>query len=719
MSNEEKARFNYENYRYCFDNGHQQWLVVAARCFDFWNNKQWSDADRAKLTRAGRPALTFNIIEAMTRAAKGMQRALRNDVRFQPTSPDAIEGAHVRDAVWMQVQTQNKLDFLESDVYMRGYITGRAYYDTRVDFDDSLQGTVRITTPRSQDVILDPSILDYDPRTWPQVFTRRWTNLLDIRNLFGRAAADELEKRGTPSWTEIDDDIMGRTLSELPFYAYGYSPGQIDNKLVRAFMLIDRQYLVLKTKECFVDTRTGDFSEIPENWDRERIKKVLDTVPGLATMRRSVKTVRWTVSCNDVLLHDEDSPYDRFTITPFFPNFLDGITQSSVEPLLDPQMLYNKVTSQELHIINTTANSGWVSKVGNIKNYTAQQLEEQGAKTGIVLEVEDVAQTVKVQPNSVPSGHDRLSFKADKLMRDIAGMPDGARGFAREDVANEAIMTNQAAADINFAGPLGNLHRSKQLLAENVESCVRTYYTETRVIMINRGTTYRPEYDMLTINQPTAEGEVLNDITQGKYTTTLIPAPSRASLSEGEFEALVKLRREVGIQIPDDIMIELAPIADKLKVIQAIKGDSNSAQQQLAAAEQRNAELEAQLTQAKTEKEQAAAALNEARANKAQIEAERDPDASYERVETHRIETEAAIAREQLASKERMDSQKLGVQRRTADRNTAVALTKIQADTAKNTQNNIAKIASVKHAPPKPAPTVKKPTKPKKPAGAK
>ena len=59
--------------------------------------------------------------------------------------------------------------------------------------------------------------------------------------------------------------------------------------------------------------------------------------------------------CDNVVLHDDWSPYKHFTVVPYFPVFVHGHTLGMVENLLDPQEILNKVSSQELHIVNTTA----------------------------------------------------------------------------------------------------------------------------------------------------------------------------------------------------------------------------------------------------------------------------------------------------------------------------------------------------------------------------
>jgi hypothetical protein len=668
------ARSQYENYRFCYDNGHDQWVKKASVCFDFWRSRQWDPAVKARLEREGRPALTFNVIESLVRSMKGVQRALRNDVRFMPVADANAESARVQDAIWMHTQQQNDLDFVETDIYEKGLIMGRAFYDVRVSYDNSMQGDIIVRPRRSQDVVLDPSIDMYDPDEWPQVIVRRWVSYKDIENLWGKEKADAIGFSALPQWMDYEDNFLAQQMGDLPYYRHG---GFVDMENTRGLLLLDRQYFVVKQKDVFVDVETGDFSEIPETWDHNRIARVLASTPGVATMRRKVKTVRWDVTCESVVLHSDDSPYKHFTTVPFFPSFVDGVDVGAVENLIDAQQLYNKITSSELHIISTTANSGYKLKRGSLKNMTVQELEANGARTGFIAELDDVGDLEKITPNSVPQGHDRLSFKADQIMRSLSGVSDSGRGFARDDASGGKVLQDQAAQEVNFAGWLGNLHRSKRLLASRVLDCAQAHLTETRTIMINRGTALVPNAEEVTLNQPTAEGRMLNDVTRGKYSTVLVPAPTRTAMSEGDFELLLKLRTEVGIAIPDTMLLELSPAANKAQIIQALAGpDSNERQRQADELASQQAQLEAEKAMATAEKERGAAMLNQARAEKAAIEAASDPDASYERVESARIAAGQKAHEDKLA----LEYARLAETRRKNQQDAAMQLTQIDVN---------------------------------------
>lgn len=679
------ARSQYENYRYCYDNGHDRWVALAGKCFDFWSGNQWDAAVRAQLRREGRPALTLNVIRSLVRSAKGIQRALRNDVRFTPVYDATLESARVQDAVWLHTQNQNQFEFLETEVYEKGLIMGRAYFDVRVSYDESTQGEVKIRTRRSQDVVLDPSVDAYDSDEWPQVITRRWVSHDDLVNLYGKEKADAIGFTGIPSWYDYEDKFMSQQMGRMPYYQHELMS---DVSKVRGYLLVDRQYHVIKRKEVFVDMQTGDVSEIPETWERNRIARVLETVPGLGTMKRKMKTVRWDVTCEMETLHSDDSPYRHFTTVPYFPEFIDGITSGAVEDLLDPQEMFNKVTSQELHIINSTANGGYKVKRGALQNMSLRELEEIGSKTGVVVELDELTNLEKLVPNQTPQGHDRLSFKADQIMRSLSGVSDSGRGFARDDASGSKVTQDQAAQDINFAGYLSNLHRTKQLVARNVLDAVQAHYTESRTILINRGTALSPDMESIDLNQPTAEGAMLNDTTRGRYSTVLVPSPSRTAMSEADFDLMLRLRTEVGISIPDAMMIELSPAVNKAQIIAKLDGDSNEREQaaQEAAAAAAQADLEKSTATAR--KEEAAALLNQARAEKAAIEAASDPDASYERVESARIEATRERDRERLD----LDYAKLGETKSKNQQDAALRLTELDVNReSANADRDIAK----------------------------
>jgi hypothetical protein len=213
---------------------------------------------------------------------------------------------------------------------------------------------------------------------------------------------------------------------------------------------------------------------IPDSWSRDRIAAVREQF-GLEVTKKLVKRVRWTAIADNVRLHDDWSPYEHFTVVPYFPYFRRGQTVGLVENLLGPQEMLNKISSQELHVVNTTANSGWKVKTGSLKNMTIEELETRGAETGLVIEADDVANIEKIQPNQTPQGLDRVSYKAEEHIKTISGVSDYQTGQAREDVSAKAVQLNQSRGMVNLAKPMDNLQRSDYIIARNVLDLVQAY----------------------------------------------------------------------------------------------------------------------------------------------------------------------------------------------------------------------------------------------------
>ena len=220
-----------------------------------------------------------------------------------------------------------------------------------------------------------------------------------------------------------------------------------------------------------------------------------------------MRRVRWTVTADTVVLFDDYSPYDHFTIVPYFPYFRRGKPFGMVRNLLSPQEQLNKITSQELHIVNTTANSGWIVESGSLSGMTPDDLEEHGAETGLVLEFNrGSSPPAKIPPNQIPTGLDRLGQKAARNIKEISGITDAMLGMDSPEVSGVAIQQKQGRGSLLLQVPLDNLAKTRQYLAEKILHMVQTYYTEERIIQItDESDPYKPR-NKLKVNQMTPEG---------------------------------------------------------------------------------------------------------------------------------------------------------------------------------------------------------------------
>lgn len=663
MSDEDKAYDNYRYFEYCRANGHDPYLLRTETGLNFFIGNQWTAEEKAQMRESGRPALTINQFFRDMDSIVGEMIYATGDVRFAPTDTAFEDVSDVLQKTYLSVTGLNKLEYIEPRVLFMGMLSGRGYFRVRTDFNDQMQGNVCITAPRPQNVILHPEIDDPDPKTWPEVFTTRFMSLDQIALTYGDAASKEIEATPQADWLSPYDSFAERQLSQQLNGGIFYDPSNGDPRLLRCRRLVEREYRALKYKNFFVDPDTGDMSEVPENWDRERIGRLMQ-LTGVEVIKRRTQTIRWTVSCDRFLLHDADSPYNELTLVPFFPYFVDGYTLGLGDQLIDLQRFTNKLYSQELHILNSAANSGWKVKQGSLQNMTEEELERRGAETGLTAVLKDVDDLERIEPGALPSGHDHLAQTLDGKFHQISGYNEAMAGAPSTEATGDALSNRVQRGSVNLATASKALYFTKTLLAERIRDQVQTFYTETRLLHYTNPATN--ETEPFTVNQPTPEGRMLNNITTGKYAVTVTPAPSRDTVQQTVFDQLKAMRLELGIAIPDEVMLQYSSLPQKAAVSQAIKDGSGdqSAQQQQQRLQQALLQAELAAKQAASVNSAAQADLAHARAAKALADSQRDPNAQR-----------LALDRERLALEHARDTQRMAQDREQSDRDTALALT--------------------------------------------
>ena len=625
MSPEEEGRIastQWDRYERARDNGHVEYVEMAKKCDAYYQGDQWEIEDVSMLDAEGRPALTVNTILPTINTVLGEQSTRRADIQFKPRRGATEEVADVLNKLYMQIADNNKLDWLEQQVFADGLIMdGRGYFDVRIDFSDHIEGEVRITAKDPLDILIDPDAKEYDPKTWNEIFETKWMTLEEIEELYGKDKAEDLR------FIAENGNSYGRDSIEYEETRYGdtenadeYLGGSYDSdeyKTVRSLRVIERQHRKLTRVQCYVDPVTGDSRPVPENWSDSKTKRFAKEY-GLEVISKMSKKVRWTVTCDKVVLFDDFSPYSDFTIVPYFAYFRRGTPFGMVRNLLSPQEQLNKISSQELHIVNTTANSGWMVESGSLVGMTPDDLEEHGAETGLVVEyARGTNPPSKIQPNQIPTGLDRIAQKAANNIQAISGINESMLGTDSAEVSGIAIQAKQNRGAIMIQVPLDNLRKTRHYLAEKILNLIQNFYTEERIIQVTNDSDPMKPREPMVINEMTPEGMIINDLTLGEYDVVVSTAPARDSFDEVQFAEALSLR-QVGVAVPDDSIIEYSHLAKKgelAKRIRMMTGVERTPEQMEAQAIQQQfqlqqAQLELEKMQAEVQRIGSEAAVN-------------------------------------------------------------------------------------------------------------
>jgi hypothetical protein len=548
-------------------------------------------------------------------------------------------------------------------VFMDGLIQDRGYFYYYLDFADNMQGEVRELIVDPTDVIIDPGAKEYDPSTWSEVFISRWMTPDEIGALYGEEFRDKVDlaaANGTFGHDSLEweaPNFSGNHYNSELFYQ---SPEE-DVKRVKRLRVIERQYKRLARTAFFVDQETGDMRRVPDHWGKQKVAEFAERLD-LHILWKAERRIRQTITADRILLHDDWSLFDRISLIPYFPYFRRGRPFGLVRNLISPQEMLNKVTSQELHVVNTTANSGWMFRSGTLVNMDADDLAKQGAKTGLVIEYEGEIAPQKITANSIPTGLDQISAKAGTFFREISGVNEAMLGAGRSD-SSKALDNRRKGGLVQQEIIFDNLDYTRKLRARLMLHMVQTYYTETRLIQVfeknEDGDDVQTE---VTLNQPvnvldedTQESvdQIQNDLTLGEYSIVVSNLPRRDTYDEVVFDQLVSMR-EAGVQIPDHVLVENSQLPNSKEVAEIIKGIQGLAAptpEELERAATLD-DLQMRALEAEVLDKEASAQERMANAQKAIAEA----GAAGQKIETEqmKIGTEARVELEKIQSSERM-----------------------------------------------------------------
>lgn len=568
-----QALENWHRYLYAKWRGHLEYTETARRNEDMYlgGGKQWTEEDKSILRNQKRPFYEFNQIKPSINTALGYQIHNRMDIAFRPRGEKGDgEVATLLNKLVKQVMDGCQFQWHETQVFGDGLIEQRGYFDLRINFDKNIKGEIEIQTLDPRDVIPDPDAKSYDPDKWSDVMVTRWLTLEEIESLYGQKARQAAEQSGDESsdWGFQDGETERSKFGGIRF------PGQYDafgaqDDGMKRFRIIDRQRFVFEMTDCLVFPETGDVV-VMETLSQESIDDA--TQKGALKARRMHRRVRWVVATYSTTLFDNYSPYDHFSIIPYFAYFRRGETRGMVDDAIGPQEALNKAVSQYIHIINTSANSGWTVEENSLTNMSTEELNEVGAMTGLVVEYKKGSNPPqKIQPNQIPSGVDKLIDRSTKALKDVT-VPDAMRGQEGNAVSGIAKQADQFASQQQLSVPLDNLGYTRQILAKRVLKLIQRYYDSYRMFRITETdpVTGKPVDSVLEINKfDPHTGAYVNDVTVGEYDVVITEQPMQVTWENSQFQQALEMRKE-GVQIPDATIIRYSNLSDKHQIMDQI-----------------------------------------------------------------------------------------------------------------------------------------------------
>jgi len=554
------------------EEGNSDWVQRAIKNYDFYCGKQWEPKTLASLKKEKRPALTINHILPTLNLLSGMERENRNDIITYPRKGGNSIVAEVFTKLSKHSMDLSNGEFEQSMQFLDGGIGGKGWIGLDISTErDVINGDITIERISSFDIKEDPNAKTYDLNKSAKYIIRRFWGDKEQIILHYPKKEKELEK--------YLDGYKGQDVFEISVAK------QTDTTMLRPYnkryriketwwKSYKRQlFLIDKTNLMFIPVHKSQDIVLDALLTRDRELAEEEKRPlRYNTIKRVIPVMNVTTTLGDIVLEHIEDPFNGLTLFPyirFCPYWSDGYVFAVVDNLVSPQEEINKTSSGILHILNRTANTGWLNK--KIGGAVKKVLETFGSKAGVVIEYTDVP-PIKIEPNQLPAGHFTHKQDAVNNIRIISGLNTANRGEGNKEESGVAMLRRQRQGDVISAVVFDNYRFTQQIFGETLIELIRhtNVYSPSEIAEICIE-------EKMKIN-PQQLVQAIRSFRIGHYGIKVSSRPSTPTIRLANFEMLARLA-EMGMPIPIDILLESMDIPRKDEIIARVKQQQEQAQQ--------------------------------------------------------------------------------------------------------------------------------------------
>ena len=556
--------------------GHRIWRNDAIQNYEFVCNNQWTPSDRALLEIEEKPCLTFNHILPIVNLLSGMERQNRADVKAFPRKggvriiADAFTSLAKHSIDLCHGETEQSMQFVD------GIISGKGWVKTDISFKkDKINGDLVLTRRSPFDMYEDPNATKYDlNESAKYIFECFWGDKEQIELLWDKHKEDIEEYIANPQ----DEDMMDRTGKLIR-----QSDKEDRDPSLYNYRLKEIWWKDYKKQLFLIDGATMMFSPVHDSQKdvaravvekEKRQAEAQSRRPRYRLKEDIIEVLHVTTMLGDMILEDIEDPYHGMTSFPiqrFCPYWFDGITFGVVEGLKDPQVEINKRSSQMLHILNHTANTGWI--VNEKEQNTIDLLSEEGSKPGVIVTWSNKEPT-KIEPNKFPEGLFILKQDDEASMKKISGLnPDiMGQGDKRTD-SGIAILRRQRQGATISEPVYDNFRLSQRIFGETLIDMIRhsNVYSPAEVAQIMQEEKQEIDIEQLY--------KAMKSWAVGHYGFKVEQQPNLPTMRMANLEVLMNMAN-AGLPIPIDVIIEQSDIPNKEEIVARIREEAQRVQQE-------------------------------------------------------------------------------------------------------------------------------------------
>ena len=533
-----------------------------------------------------RRQMAFNRIRRTIMMPVGYQRRNRKSMTFTPIENGDTETADqfTKIAMWLN-QHENVLETI-SEAFEGAMITGMNLLHVWPDYrTDPVCGNLKVDKCSYNSFLIDPFFRKHDLSDCNFIWKRTFLTKRECVSLFPDQANDIMSLYGV-------DNRDGK---------FQYMPESYNYGLKNLLTYDEYWYRDYRSQKMLIDSETGEtmeWKDVASDQSEQRLKKFLRAYPQVVVVDQEIPTVKLGVIIQGKVFYDGPNPLG-IDLYPFVPvlgyytpemPYFPWRVQGMVRGLRDAQFLYNRRRIIELDILESQITSGFKYKENALVNPMDIFLSGQGR--GLALKEEALMTDVEqIIPPSIPESMIQLSELLGQEIMEISGVNEELLGSAEDDKAGILSMLRQGAGLTTLQNLFDQLDYSQKLLGNIFLQYAQNNFTPAKVKKILGG------------QEPTQEFYNKNF---GRYHCTVSAGLNTDTQRQEQFIQLMGLR-ELGLQIPDDLLLEASTLQNKKQLIEAVMKQSQQAQQM----QQAQAEAALQEQQANIKVAESVATANE------------------------------------------------------------------------------------------------------------
>lgn len=490
--------------------------------------------------------LSINNIRPLIAQPAGYQREHRNSIIASPQ--DDADSAYTDQLTKLMMWNNKKenLNYKISNAFQSALISGISYLFAYMDYTyDQESGDLRWDLLRYDQVLIDPFFKDLSLKDCSGFLMRNYITK-DIAISIYPEQREEIEM--LHAYDTKDDRFQ-------------FMPQSYQTSYKKDVIAYDQFYYQdLREQQMVIDQESGSMFE----WEgpvTKKLRQLLKDFPQLSYKKSMVPTVKLAAMLNGKCFYDDMNPIglDTYPLVPVVAYFNpDAPTmaqrlQGLVRGLRDPQFLLNRRRAIEFDMAESRATNQVIFKASSLDN--PDDINQTGQGKSVSINKSGSIDDIKLMPYAdIPPGFFQLSENIQNDMYKILGNTEINMGAASDSLAGISQMLSQGAAMVVQKPLFDALDYSSELIGRMQAKALTKNFTAQKIARI-----INEEPDERFFNKSSIEYDIV--IEQGFNTSTQ---------KQLAFAQMLQMQN-AGVQIPQQYMVEAAPIQNKRKIIESIQ----------------------------------------------------------------------------------------------------------------------------------------------------